>query len=502
MKTLFFVVFTFMMCSIHFSQVHAQDIKFSKTGLNFYRTRYDIVGKVGNHYVVFQNTGWRNILQILDEDMKEVKSERLRFLPEEPMHMNFIPCDSQFIMTWQYPRNGKLYIESVIMNAMGEIVSPVQVLDSAESEQVAKPHYNLIYSENRQYILFYQVNYTGDSVELVTNYYDSRMRLLKKTAYHSAFDVSKEFLNNFLLLNDGTLYCTLFERAGSSNLSKGFELLGKAFDADFFSSTPVPLQQHWIDNIKIKYDQANDQFVLNSFYFSQEKSLGLLGIFSARISRENGRVITAFNPLTDSLRNLLYTHKDDNNKQLFMLSDFFLRHDGSFLLGMESMVFKSNQKPVALPPARTATNQVIMRSGPPLGPLRSAPQVRSWPTSPATIDAVEADMVLFSLDTSLKMKVEYTLTRKHIKFTKGTEQFAIANVRDKLFLLYVDGAGSTTTLRAQMHSVSGKLLNPVESHLSRSAHQPIFLRAKQVSLNEVIIPCIHKGYLSYAKVSF
>ena len=119
-----------------------------------------------------------------------------------------------------------------------------------------------------------------DSVELVTNYYDSRMRLLKKTAYHSAFDVSKEFLNNFLLLNDGTLYCTLFERAGSSNLSKGFELLGKAFDADFFSSTPVPLQQHWIDNIKIKYDQANDQFVLNSFYFSQEKSLGLLGIFS------------------------------------------------------------------------------------------------------------------------------------------------------------------------------------------------------------------------------
>ena len=98
MKRIIFFVF-----SLLFSlQIFAQEILYSPThrddDVDIY---FDILGKVGNNFIFYKGLGTRHFLQVVDNKMKEISNERLKFLDDRLLNIDFVLYPDYFYMIYQ-----------------------------------------------------------------------------------------------------------------------------------------------------------------------------------------------------------------------------------------------------------------------------------------------------------------------------------------------------------------------------------------------------------------
>lgn len=490
------------------STLYAQKIVYSTThnepanDVNF-----EILGKIGSNYIVFKNINWRNLFQVFDQDMKEISNERIKFLPEKLINADFVSYPDHFIMIYQYKRNGILYCDAVDMDANANPIGDILTVDTTRiGMQSGSDVYSTIYSEDKSNILVYKMHEKNNKVNIVTKRFSAKLRLLDSTRSVIAFDDRREIYSPFQLANDGTIFFTKETKEGNRENIAQLEVVTSKPASNTFVAVPINLQKKYIDGVQIKIDNLNNNYLINSFYYSEKRGGAVEGLFSAIMNRDTDSVKVVFNILNDNLRQALAGSGNFRNAfdNLF-LRNTLVKRNGSYVLVAEEFSSQSMGNP-------NSWNRWDYLYGNPYSYYNdyyywNSPYYRynrfdNYNTNRSTRYFYNNIFVL-SLDSALNIEWGNVILKNQSNDNDDSYlSFGLMNSGPELNFLYIEKERNAQIVSNQSVSTYGKLYRYPTLKTRESGYQFMPRLAKQVGQRRLIVPVVKRGNLGFAKLDF
>lgn len=497
---------------IIFSGVSAQKITYSVRHKESAReTNFEILGKVGPNYIVFKNIAWRNIIQVFDKDMKELSNERLKYVPEKIFNVDFVTYADQFLMIYQYKNDGIVFCDAVKLNAQGEKISEIVRIDTTRvGIRSGSGVYNTTFSEDKQRILVYKIQNKDKELTLVTKQYNAALNLLDSTRSTIEFDNRREALSPIQIANDGAVFFTReIKKNNRENVSQ-LEVVTNALKSNTFRATPIDLQNKLIDDIQIKVDNLNNNFILNSFYFEDKRAASIDGLFSVVVDKTIERIRFKFNKFDDSLR--LKVNPSAQFRAAFdnlFLKNTFVRRDGGYVLVAEDFVSQSIGN-------FNNWNRWDYLYGSPFGspygfnndfyywnnPYNRYNRFNSFNNRSSTRYYYD-NILVVSFDSSLNLNWSNVILKKQTDDDDDSYlSYATMNVGSEINFLYIEKEKNAQIISNQSISTYGKLYRYPTLKSREAGYQFMPRLSKQVGLKEVIMPSVYRGEICFAKIEF
>ena len=299
---------------------------------------FDIIGRMKNNVLIFKNARWKYAVSVYNfEDMALKEKIDLDFIPDKAFNVDFIPYPEHFYFIYQFQRKGVVYCMGAKMDFDAHIVGEPFTLDTTHVGALGDSKiYSTIYSEDKKKVMIFKIQKRNDQFHYVTMLLNDSLNLIHKTRQSLPYDERNDLYSDFLVDNEGNFVFTRSLKSGSRSNIAGLSLITKGATSDTFSIRNIDLNNLFVDEVKIKIDNVNKRYLLNSFYYTEKRG-NIDGLF-ASIWDVNGDSIYAntFTKIDDSIRN--FAKAKGNPK--FAFNDFFIRSvllkkDGSYLIAAE-----------------------------------------------------------------------------------------------------------------------------------------------------------------------
>jgi len=342
MKGIFYIVFLLFF----FSPVFAQRITYSEPQREDNRDiNFDIIGKIDNNILVFKNAKWKYAVSVYNATDMSLKDKiDLDFIPDKAYNVEYIPYADNFWLIYQFQRRGVVYCMGAKINSGGRLVGEPVELDTTHIGSFGDNKiYSTINSEDKKQVMIFKILKRNDQFHFVTLLLNSRLQLLHRSRIDLDYDERNDVLSDFMLDNEGNFVFSKAVKSGNrSNLSKLF-LVTKAPLVNTFAINQVSLNELFIDEVKMKVDNVNKRYLLNSFFYSEKRG-NIEGIFTSLWDvKGDSTYSTVFTKLDDSVRNIA---KAKGNIKLalnnFFIRNILLKRDGSFMIVAEDYSSQSS----------------------------------------------------------------------------------------------------------------------------------------------------------------
>lgn len=300
---------------------------------------FEIIGKMKSSLLVYKNIRrWQHKINVFGDDMKIAQTVKLDFVPEKTFNLDFVVYPDYFWMIYQYQKRNTLYCMAAKMDANAQIVGePVQIDTTQMSFLSDNKIYSTIYSEDRQKIMVFKMPKKNDRYSLVTMLFNSDMKMIReRTRQELELDERRDNYSNFMLDNEGTLVFTKDVRSNYRDNSTALDFYYKPAASDTFTSHKIEIEKNYIDEVRLKIDNLNKRYILNSFYYKKNRG-NIEGMFTYVWDKTAGNAaVHAFMPIDDSIRD----QAKRSGQLRFALDDYFIRQvfakkDGGFLITAE-----------------------------------------------------------------------------------------------------------------------------------------------------------------------
>lgn len=295
---------------------------------------FEVIGKMNGNFLIYKNIRWRHKITILDNDMKDVDNVKLSFIPEKTFNVDFVTYPDFFYMIYQYQKKNILYCMVAKMNPEGRPMGEPQLIDTTRIPVMADNKiYTTINSEDKQKIMVFKVHKKNDIYTIASLLYDNNFQLIHKHRQTIALNDRKDSYDNFALDNEGNLVFTKDSKVGNNESSSRLSLVTLSPVSDTFAYHPIDLQKYYIDEVRVKPDNLNKKYIIQSF-FSKRPRGNIEGLFTTTwVTMNNLQTATAFIPLSDSIRD----EAKQEGQLRFALDEFFIRQsvvkkDGGYIL--------------------------------------------------------------------------------------------------------------------------------------------------------------------------
>lgn len=193
---------------------YAQTIEYSvPLDDNIRTTNFNIIGNCGNHLMIYKKTYDKNEIAIYDTRMRILDAVPLNFLPKEIKQSSFINLGDKVMMIYQYSHRKEIHCDAVMLGPDAQpLTKPFPIHTTAQSERlVGENAYATIHSDDKSKTMVFQILRNEDSMyfRIRTFLLDSAMKLL------SSYEMTVPSVNqsdqpaNFTLSDDGHLYFTI-----------------------------------------------------------------------------------------------------------------------------------------------------------------------------------------------------------------------------------------------------------------------------------------------------
>ncbi|HMI77857.1 MAG TPA: hypothetical protein VK484_03645, partial [Ferruginibacter sp.] len=316
----------------------AQTINFSGYSREDSRDiNFEVIGKINTNILVYKNIRWKHKINIYDNEMKDKETIDLDFIPEKTFNIDFITYPDFFYMFYQFQKRNILHCMAVKMDGNGKRIGEAIELDTTQISVLADNKiYATINSEDKEKIMIFKIQRKHDRFNIVTLLFDKDLNLLKKSRQAREYNERKDHYNNFLLGNDGNFVFTLDKQLNFRDNSNGLIIISKSALEDTLAFHQVDLGNKYIDEVKLKIDNLNNRYIINTFYYKKNRG-SIEGMFTYiwDIGKRK-EYASAFTALYDSLRD---EAKSDGLLR-FAFDEFFIRQvvvkkDGGFILTAE-----------------------------------------------------------------------------------------------------------------------------------------------------------------------
>ncbi len=342
MKGIIYVTFLLLLPVISFGQriTYSEPQREDNREINF-----DIIGKLKNNVLIFKNVRYKYAVSVYDiADMSLKEKVELDFIPDKAFNVDFIAYPEHVYFIYQFQKRGIVYCLGAKIDFAGKLVSEPFLLDTTHVGAMGDNKiYTTINSEDKKKIMIFKIQKKNEKFNYTTLLFDDQLKLMHKTRQVLDYDDRNDLYGDFQVDNEGTFIFSKSIKSGNrANISSLFLITKPALE-DAFSVKQINLNEKYIDEVKIKIDNVNRRYLINTFYY-MEKRGNIEGIFTS-IWDVAADSITAnvFTKLDDSIR--AFAKAKGNIKYVF--NDYFIRNillkkDGSFLIAAEDFTSQTS----------------------------------------------------------------------------------------------------------------------------------------------------------------
>ncbi|GAO44921.1 hypothetical protein [Flavihumibacter petaseus] len=476
------------------------------------RTNFEILGKLGQEIFIYKNNRSDHTVGVYDNEMKLKKTVTLDFVPEKLISLDYITYPDRIVFFYQYQKKRVVYCDQVTIGAGAKIDSTPLTLDTTEVNYSSNNKiYTIVNSDDKQKIMLFKVNSSDPRRFVVSSFlYNSQVELLGRSRAEVQMDEKNEFFTDFQLSNAGELVVAKFQKAGSnSEAITGVNMLIKYPDSLNFSERKVNIGKQILDNIVLKVDNNNNKVFLASF-FSRQKRGNMEGLYVVTWDKTmNEKILDTAILFTDEVR-VLAKGNDANKKTAFndfFIKSIYIRKNGGYAVVSEALYTTSRYN--------NFSRWDYMGYGNPwMSPMSynywspySSPWSMPWSrygwNSPAQTRYFADNVLVLTFDKDNKLDWSNVITKSQFDDeSDNLISYGNMNTGTEVHFLFNTFERRTFVLTDQSLDATGKLTRyPTYKNLDKGYDfMPRF--AKQVSARQLIIPCLYRNYLCFAKVDF
>jgi hypothetical protein len=467
---------------------------------------FEIIGKMNGNLLVYKNVKWRHKISILGDDMKIKETVKLDFVPEKTFNVDFVIYPDHFYMIYQYQKRNILHCMAAKMDGDGKKIGDPIELDTTQISILADNKiYTTIHSEDKQKIMVFKIHKKYDQFKIVTLLFDSSLKMIAKTRQELEYNERRDNYDNYSLDNDGNFVFTKDSKNGNRDNSNSINLVIKEPLQDTFAFHEIPLDKNYIDEVKVKIDNLNKRYIINSFYYKKNRG-SIDGLFTCVWDQAGVKPFARnFTILDDSLRDAAKT----SGQLRFALDDFFIRQvfvkkDGGFLLTAEdySTQGRNNNSPwnrwdylnnYYYSPYSSYYYNPYNNYYRPYGSYNYNQSTRYY----------YASIMILSINKTGNL--EWSRVIQKDQFDDDNENFlsfSTMNSGGEIHFLFNDDKNRNQIIADHSISPSGVVTrNPTLKSRERG-YQFMPSLSKQVGARQLIIPCIYRNYICFAKIDF
>ncbi len=478
------------------------------------RTNFEIIGKVGANYLIFKNNRSNNDISVYDNNMKLLDRVKQTDLDDRWINVDFVAYPDFTWMVYQYQRKSIVYCMAVKIDPNGKrITEPVELDTTRIGWAADNKIYTTLFSDDKSKILVFKVNSKNqDNFVFTTLLFNSKLELQYKHRMNMAMRERNDDFTDFFVDNDGDFVFGKYIRKGYGESISDVYMVTKKSNEESFLIRDIKAGDRMLDEIKLKVDNNNKRYIFSALYYRQRRGNveGLYTLIWDKVQDSISRKTIL--PFDEEIRKLA-KGPDANLKMAF--DDYFItnvitRKDGGYLLISESMYsssrgnnfnrwdYRYNTSPWSSPIDNYYWSPYSSYYYSPW----SNSSNRFGGSSQNTRYHSENIMVIsFDKDGNLEWqngipKVQYDddndgLISHQVLIAGGEIQF-LFNLLERRTLI----------LNNQSISPDGKISrHPTLKNLDREIDfMPRF--GKQVSAKALIVPCMNRNNLSFAKIEF
>ncbi|MBL7746379.1 MAG: hypothetical protein JNM19_03030 [Chitinophagaceae bacterium] len=472
------------------------------------RMNFEIVGKISGNFLIYKNNRGKNTIVVLDNDMKQTGRQDQEYVPDNDRMINvdFFPYSDYAYMIYQYQKRNVVYCKASKIDGNGKLVGEVMELDTSHIGFAADNKiYTVISSEDKSKIAVFKINSRNKKLySMTTLLLNEKLELLKKSRLYIPMEERNDYLGEFALDNDGDLVFSKFFRNNNDNISLAYMMIKQA-QSDTLSSWQLNIEKSMLDEIQVKVDNYNKRYFLTSFYYKEKKG-NIDGLYFYVWDKTGMRtVMEDTSTFTDDLRR--EARGDATMKGAF--NDFFIRNivtrrDGGFIISSESYYTTSRFN---------SWNRWDYLYGSPFNqsfnnyyysPYYS--RYYWWNNSRPSTQAVRyhADNIsVLSFDN--KGNLEWSNVMGKSQYDDESDEsisFQLMNTGDQLHFLFNQQERRNNLLNDYGIAPDGQMnRNPTLKNLDKG-YEFLPKYGKQVSARQMIIPCLYRNYLCFAKIDY
>lgn len=470
------------------------------------RMNFDIAGKIGGNFLIYKNIRNNNWISVLDNDMQEIAKVKQDYLPDidRMINVEFFPYADFCYMIYQYQRKSIIYCMVAKIDGNGKKVGEVIELDTTKLGFAANNKiYTVLSSEDKSKIIVFKVNSKNRSKYVIsTLLLDDKLNTIKKSRLYMPMDDRDDFLGEFNLDNEGDLVFSKFYRGNNDNVTKAAFVI-KYSKADSFSFNQLNLEKTNLDEIRIKVDNANKRYFLTSFFYKQRRG-NIDGLYYYIWDKQSGELVTENTyAFSDELRK--EARGDANTKTAF--NDYFIkniitRKDGGFIIGSEAYYTTSrfsswNRWDYMY---RSAFNS-------PLDYYSYSPYYNSWwgnrGSGSQAVRHHADNITVMSFDKDGKLEWSNVMVKE--QFDDQSDDllsYQLMITGGQLHFLFNNQEKRVQLLNDYSITPDGKInRNPTLKNLDKG-YEFMPRYGKQVSARQLIVPCIYRNYICFAKIDY
>lgn len=500
--------FLFFILTTIYSVAISQQITYSQPESQDSRSLdFQIIGKIHDNYLIYKNIRNDYAISTYDYAMRLLDRIDLRFMPDKTLNVDFVTYPDFAYLLYQYQKRNIIYCEAVKINAEGKLLTDPIVLDTTHINFFASNKiYSTINSEDKSKIMIFKIQKKNGKFNFTTLLFNDSLQLQHKSRIATNFDDRNDLFSDFFVDNTGNFVFTKGDKSSSKDFIQDMSLITKSPDADTFSLNNTDLSGNYLDAIKLKIDNQNKHYVINSLYYTKKRG-NVEGIFTAVWDIDTKQMISQnFQVLGDSVR--LAAKSSGNNKTAlndYFIRDVILKKDGGFILTAEDYYAQNRSSPwnrydyLYGYPSFSPYNYYMYSPYYYGGYYGGYPYYNSFNQQRYYYN----NILILSMDKSGRPDWASVINKS--QYDDQTENFlsyAIMLTGGQLHFLFNTLERRTLLLGDQSVSGSGKITrNPPLKGLDRG-YQFMPRYGKQVSTREIIIPCTYRNYICFAKIEF
>lgn len=471
------------------------------------RLDFEVVGKIGGNFLIHKNIRNRNWIAVLDNDMQQIGKVEQDYVPADDRMINvdFFPYSDFCYMVYQYQRKNVVYCIVSKIDGNGKKLGDIIELDTTHIGFAANNKiYTVLTSEDKSKIGIFKVNSKNKKVYVMTTILlNEKLERLKKSQLSISMEERNDYLSDFQLDNDGDLVFSRFIRNNNDNISKASFIVKHAM-SDSLMMKDLQIEKTWLDEIHIKIDNFNKRYFLTSFYYKENKGSieGYYFYIWDKITEKP--LVEKTSVFSEELKK--EARGEASTKMAF--NDYFIRNiitrkDGGFIIGSESYYTTSRFN---------SWNRWDYMYGSPFSSgynnyyyspyySRSYWNSRSFGNQAMRYHADNVAVLSFSSTGEM----EWNNIIGKSQFDDESDDrisYQLMNTGGELHFLFNNQERRNNLLTDFSIAPAGELTrNPTLKNLERG-YEFMPKYGKQVSSRQMIIPCLYRNYICFAKVDY
>ncbi len=446
-----------------------------------------VVGKVGDKIFTYRTGTEGFFLDAYDDSMVKTATVILDFFPKKIYETKFITYHDRIVVIYQAIEGSKVVQYAALLDEKGRLVKrPVQIAEAKTGFfGPNRDYFSSAVSDDKKIIAIYSAADRSQNLELSCTWMDDQLNIRKrsKATFRAENTIST---GEAMLGNDGTLYLSASTPIGSHDYRDQLWVLSIKEGENTIQGAEFPLQKMFATGAYMKMDNVKSRIYVGGFY--SEKKAGnydgvLFGYYDIATQTIQHDKMIAFD---DRLKN---ASGERNMKRAFndlQVRQLIVKNDGGFVLISEAYFMATRNSNY-----NTGVGYYNMYS---FGPF-STPSVREYHYN---------DILALSYNPEGNRDWETFVRKEQYSQEDGGlfSSYALINTGGTLGFLYNDF--NTSRSRIQLASIDGDGKLSMHGMAAGSHDDPDWLprSAKQVASKELIVPCLRKRQICFAKILF